>query len=236
MNSSIQSPSGFLRWATREKGPRWFEDEQILNYYGKAQIMELFPQFFPKQLERQIKCTMEQNLAGKTYMSESILKYPTPFDEELSFDNSLKLPMQNTEPYQLVKNIFNLDYSFDASKVKLNTDRLLAEVNGIFKNDDSRNERSYQQVLEHTIMGHKLEQYLIDNNSFIDDERKYMDLISPQGFSVDCKVVSSYHSGTAPFLVQKILDRASYSPKINFVVIYQKLGDIYEYRETVEIF
>ena len=209
-----------------------------MSYYGKAQIMELFPQFFPKQLERQIECTMKQNLSGKTNSDESILKHPTPFDEELPF-GSLQLPVQHLEPYQLVKNIFNLDYSFDASKVKLNTDRLLAEVNGIFKNNDSRNERSYQQVLEHTIMGHKLEQYLIDNNSFIDDKRKYKDILSPQGFSVDCKVVSSYHSGTPAYLVNKVLyNEAKYpnSPKTNFLVIYQKLGDIYEYRETVEIF
>ena len=193
MGKQIYSPKGFQRWAENEKGPRWFENQDILNLYGKEQIMELFPQFF----------------------------------------------LKHSVPYQLVKNIFNLDKSFDASKVNLNENRLLAEVNGIFKNDNSRNERSYQQVLEHTIMGHKLEQYLIDNNSFIDDKRKYKDVLSPQGFSVDCKVVSSYHSGTAAYLVNKVLyNEAKYpnSPKTNFLVIYQKLGDTYEYRETVEIF
>ena len=98
MSEPIYHPAGFQRWAEREKGPRWFENQAILNLYGKDQIMELFPQFF----------------------------------------------LKHSVPYQLVKNIFNLDKSFDASKVNLNENRLLAEVNGIFKNDNSRNERSYQ--------------------------------------------------------------------------------------------
>lgn len=220
----ISSPSGFLRWAKREKGSRWFEDSQLLQYYGRDQLSRLYPEYF-KDDKAQIKVTNQDN---------SYIKYPTPFDE--NFSDSFQIPLTNKDEFRVLSNIFNLDLSFDSSKVKLNTDRLLNEVDGIYNKESTRKDRTYQQVLNSTIMGHKLEQYLLDNNGFTDDERKYMDLLSPSGASVDCKVVTNWHSGTAKYLVQKILERASFSPKINYVVIYQNLNGIYEYRETIEIF
>lgn len=220
----ISSPSGFLRWAKREKGSRWFEDSQLLQYYGRDQLSRLYPEYF-KDDKAQIKVTNQDN---------SYIKYPTPFDE--TFSDSFQIPLTNKDGFRVLSNIFNLDLSFDSSKVKINTDRLLNEVDGIYNKESTRKDRTYQQVLNSTIMGHKLEQYLLDNNGFTDDERKYMDLLSTSGASVDCKVVTNWHSGTAKYLVQKILERASFSPKINYVVIYQNVDGIYEYRETIEIF
>lgn len=218
----ISSPTGFLRWAKREKGPRWFEDSQLLQYYGREQLSRLYPEYFINDTKKQMQITEQEGY---------YIKYQTPFDEP-----SFQIPVQNKDGFQIVKNIFNLDYSFDSSKVNINTDRLLNEVNGIYNKESTRKGRTYEQVLESTIMGHKLEQYLLDNNGFTDDERKYMDLLSPSGASVDCKVVTNWHSGTAKYLVDKILARASFSPKINYVVIYQNVNGIYEYRETIEIF
>lgn len=225
MSNIICSAPGFLRWAKREKGPRWFEDSQLLQYYGRDQLSRLYPEYFVNDEKKQMQLTKQEDY---------YIKYPTPFDEPLA--GSFQVPVQNKDGFQIVKNIFNLDYSFDSSKVNLNTDRLLNEVNGIYNKESTRKGRTYEQVLESTIMGHKLEQYLLDNNDFIDDERKYMDLLSPSGASVDCKVVTNWHSGTAKYLVDKILARASFSPKINYVVIYQNINGIYEYRETIQIF
>lgn len=227
----IDSPNGFLRWATREKGPKWFEDSQILYYYGKEQLMQLYPQFFPEQLENQIQNVITQDLSLKTNLSESenIIKYPTPFDDY--FETSII----KQEPYTEVQNIFNLDSHFDASKVMLNTDRLLYEVYGIYDNVNTRKGRSFQEVLDCTIMGHKLEQYLINTSYFIDDTRKYMDIISQDGYAVDCKVVSKFHSGTVKFLAEKIINK-TFAQKPNYIVIYENQNGIYEYKATVQIF
>lgn len=230
----IASAVGFEKWALRNKGSNWYQDEEILKYYGIEQLKRLYPKYFKEvQISNKPQESIIENTVYKKYYQPTPrVYYPTPFDEDFE---EVKFETRKEE-FQIVKNIFNLDYSFDSSKVKLNIDRLLNEVDGIFSKESTRKDRSYRQILDSTAMGHKLEQYLIDKNNFIDDTRKYMDLLSPQGFSVDCKVVSNWHSGTAEFLVKKLLDRASFSPKTNFIVIYQNVNSIYEYRETIEIF
>lgn len=42
----ILKANSFQRWAELEKGPRWFEDKDIIKTYGKAQLKRLYPTIF----------------------------------------------------------------------------------------------------------------------------------------------------------------------------------------------
>ena len=135
-------------------------------------------------------------------------------------------------------NIFNLTEEFSSSDVVLNNDRLIEEVNGIYNNSRARRNRSYEDVLRMVRQGHNLEQFLIDKHGFTDNTGEYLDLISPDGFNVDCKTIQGYAFSTE--LLQKIIDdmkfkNFKYRHNVKYIIVYIVRGLTYKYYDTIEI-
>lgn len=137
-------------------------------------------------------------------------------------------------------NKFKLNNLFKSEDVKLNEDRLMYEAHGIYNNLNTRRNRTLQQVIDCTTQGHILEQYLIDNHNFKDNKAKYMDLISPEGYNVDCKTIKKeylnnnkdYYSNMIKFMNDK---NTNYGCGIDYVVIYTVEDNIYKYDKTLKL-
>ena len=135
-------------------------------------------------------------------------------------------------------NIYNLTQKFNTSDVVLNEDRLLEEVNGIYHNEYTRRNRSFETIYNMTKQGHILEQFLIDNHGFTNIDEKYLDLMSPDGITIDCKTVKK-HLFTTTYLNKIIEDikrkNTSYGCNIKYIVVYLVQNTTYEYYGTIEI-
>lgn len=137
-----------------------------------------------------------------------------------------------------MNNIFNLTEEFSSSDVVLNNDRLIHEVNGIYNNTRARRNRSYEDVLRMVKQGHNLEQFLIDKHGFIDNTGEYLDLISPDGYNVDCKTIQSF--AFTEELLEKIIDdmklkNFKYGHNVKYIIIYIVKGLNYKHYGTIEI-
>jgi len=76
------------------------------------------------------------------------------------------------------------------------------EATEISSKDSTRRDRTFENVLETTLYGHAAEVYLIQECGYTDDDRKYKDVIDPEGNSVEIKVTEG------DYYVPHVLERA----------------------------
>lgn len=133
-----------------------------------------------------------------------------------------------------VGNIYNVSYSFKLNDVNINESRLEKETDSIYKNPAHRGNRTYDQVKTTVKLGHSLEQFLIDNHDFKDDKRPYMDVIAPDGATVDCKV--TFDEKNVDRMVMKVKSRQDWVPvKTDYVIAYKTDGIKCNYLSTIKI-
>lgn len=135
-------------------------------------------------------------------------------------------------------NIYNLTEEFISSDVNINRERMLVEAKGIYNNPFTRRNRDFEIVLKMTTQGHILEQFLIDNHCFSDNQEKYLDLISPDGFNVDCKTITL--SKLSEYYVKKLITdmiqkNIKYNSNVKYIIIYTVDDLVYRYYATIEI-
>ena len=80
----------------------------------------------------------------------------------------------------------------------LNTEALvtkaLEEARQIHSKPSTARDRSLEEIFKSSVYGLAAEQYLIEKCGFTDDDRKYKDVISPEGIPVEIKVTEgSYY-------------------------------------------
>lgn len=63
------------------------------------------------------------------------------------------------------------------------------EMPGIHANNQSRRNRTTDEIFNSTLRGHAVERYLIENHGYYDNPKKYHDVISSTGIEIECKAV-----------------------------------------------
>jgi len=127
----------------------------------------------------------------------------------------------------MINNKFNasdLDYTYYIERAKKETEE-------IFSKESTRRNRTFVEILQTTLYGHAPEVYLIEKCGFTDDERKYKDVIHPNGSHVEVKVTEG------DYYVPYVLKRANAAakelwrdyPKILYVFIGDKMTGDYTF-------
>jgi len=104
--------------------------------------------------------------------------------------------------------------------------RALEEAKKIYAKETTRRNRSMDEVLRTTMLGHFAECHLIDNCGWHDDSRPFRDVISPRGEPVDCKVATKESN------VWHLLNRLAMEngwKKVQYVAMWVNDGPKYKF-------
>jgi hypothetical protein len=114
--------------------------------------------------------------------------------------------------------------------------RAKEEATQIYSKENTRKNRSFQEILEITLYGHAPEVYLIENHSFKDDHRKYKDVIDPNGNHVEVKTTEGDYY--VPFVLKRAnaakLETWRKFPDILYIFIGDKQTGDYELHDIYE--
>lgn len=83
-----------------------------------------------------------------------------------------------------------MDFNIKTLDQEKLTESSLAESKEIFENKKSYDNRTYDDILLNTRNGHAVERYLIENFNYVNNIKKYHDVISPNNIEVECKVIN----------------------------------------------
>lgn len=102
-----------------------------------------------------------------------------------------------------ISDVFNMDMSFSIDDIQDKgewSERASYEATQIHSKPSTARGRTFNQIYEACLYGHAAEQYLIETG-WEDDERKFKDVIDPQGDPVEIKVTE--HLGNVPFVLAR---------------------------------
>lgn len=128
----------------------------------------------------------------------------------------------------------NMSFSVDEIQSKKEwKKRAMDEAKQIHSKPSTAQGRSLNEIYETCLYGHAAEQYLIETG-FDDDERKFKDLIDPQGDPVEIKVTE--HEGNIPFVLARCqsakMDAWREYPDIVYVFINDRHSPEYTHEGT----
>ena len=112
-------------------------------------------------------------------------------------------------------NLKDLDQDFLKS-------RALKEAKRIFQKKSTRKNRTLAQIHATTMYGHAAEIYLL-NNGFIDDDREFKDVISPEGEPVEVKVTKGEYY--IPYVLRRCNEAASDVRRNYAKILYVFIGN-----------
>lgn len=107
--------------------------------------------------------------------------------------------------------------------------RAMLEAEQIFDKDSTRRGRSLQEIYEITKYGQAAEVYLMQYHNFVNDTRKYKDVIDPNNNSVEVKVTEGtyYVNYVLARCVKAKLEPFRNYPSIVYIFIGNKVSQEY---------
>jgi len=118
----------------------------------------------------------------------------------------------------------NIKFNADDLEHSYYIERARKETEEIHSKESTRKNRTFVEIFKTTLYGHAPEVYLIEKCGFTNDDRKYRDVIHPNGSPVEVKATEGEYY--VPYVLKRANRAASQSwrnyPKILYIFIGDK--------------